>query len=127
MDDTLRGALRAVNVNSVDSTTVPNDVLVRFLVAATNVLERIADAEHLFAAPADPSRDRRDKESQAIVLAHTMKNPNLNAIGKALGIPRSTLRRWKHLEEALEKKNGTVREPRRGRVDRAGQVESETD
>jgi hypothetical protein len=125
MDDTLRGATRAVNENNVDSASLLLDELVQFLRVLRPVVERLAAADHLWEAPADPGRDRRDKESQAIVMAHTMDKPNLNSISKAIGVPRSTLQRWKHLTAALERKNGSVREPRRGRIGRDGDVDAD--
>jgi|GEM_PF-5646752 len=88
----------------------------RELIAVLKPLaEKAVLADHIWESPG-PTKNRREKESAAIVLAATMDRPTLSGIAKELGVPRSTLRRWAHLNAAIAQRSGPVREGRRGIV-----------
>lgn len=84
----------------------------------------LGECRELIALRSDTKRPKRmDLESRAIVLASTMDSPNLSKIARELGVPRSTLQRWKHLARAISQRTGAVRSVRRGYNDGDGEID----
>lgn len=108
-EDTVGRGAPIVNMENVAEVLAG---LAKLLPVLQEIAERFRDGE--LDVPRARRPNRGELKSRAIVLAATLPNPNLNAIARELGVPRSTLRGWRELAVALEQRRGPVRGVRRG-------------